>query len=454
MLHQSRQTDTPLQEGLPPGSSLLEGQYHIERVIRAGGFGVTYIARDSLERQVVVKECFPAGFCRRLGTEVAAQSPLQKKSYRNVLRHFLREAQWLERARHQNIVSVHQVFKENSTAYIAMDYVQGCDLHDLRHEQAVRVSPQLVRHIATQMLQALQSLHDKAILHRDIAPDNILIDKLDQVMLIDFGAACSLEDGQDTALSAILSVKDGYSAHELYRPNIAHRPACDIYALGATLYFLVTGETPVSSVKRLDAVTAGAEDPMALLAEGDWPYETAFLETIDKALSILPGARYQSAAEWCASLPEPLHRPVQTEEPQVHSASAVSATAGIESAIADLVSASEATVLNPRVHPAAAPVLPVQDAPRQVVDLFGNPISDIDTWLEDQDRLARAKASQPLQQDLSPEVTRSPPRLQQSASVQPAASSRPEKRSLLHRVGGLFFGFSRRTTRDDYGDWA
>lgn len=101
---------------LPPGVTLLHGQYMIESYLVRGGFGVTYLARDSLERQVVIKECFPAAISCRVGDEVRPLRSEQTRQYNSILRHFLREARRLARLDHPNIVGVHQVFEENNTA--------------------------------------------------------------------------------------------------------------------------------------------------------------------------------------------------------------------------------------------------------------------------------------------------------------------------------------------------
>ncbi len=459
MLHQTSRSATVEQQELPTGHSLLQGQYQIEKQLIAGGFGVTYLARDSLDRQVVLKECFPAGFCHRDGTNVSAHTPRQSKSFRNILRHFLREAQWLARAQHQNIVAVHQVFKENNTAYIAMEFIDGCDLYELRLEQPSRVSPSLLNTITWQALQALGAVHALGILHRDVSPDNFLISPSDKLTLIDFGAACGEDPTEDTALSALLAVKDGYSAHELYQPNTPQRPTSDIYALGATLYFLVTAEAPPNSVIRLKAVTAGEPDPYALLVDGDWPYDRTFLATIDKALSILPGARYQSADEWFAVLPDvPLDFPCAHSSSQSSEAPLPSETVAAEPddalmySIADLVSqtnkALRGTPAIQRRHRAPKQEETL-DVPEQLVDIFGNPVSDIDSWLDEQDRIARATPS-PVPLGPSPQPQR---QLRPKTAVTPLADVTDVPLTMSQKLLS-FLGWDASQARSErYGDW-
>lgn len=379
---------------LPFGHSLLQGQYRIERELMAGGFGITYLARDSLDRQVVIKECFPTGFCIREGVKVATHSPYRAKSFKNILRHFLREAQWLAHAKHDNIVSVHQVFKENGTAYIAMDCIDGCDLVTLCGDDPKRLDQTLLSHLLQQALQALSVLHSQGVLHRDVSPDNFLIDDRDHLTLIDFGAACGMQGETDTALGAMLSVKDGYSPHEFYQPDMPQRMSCDLYALGATLYFLVTGAPPADAQRRLKAVTAGYADPCPLLEDGDWPFAPEFLRAIDKAMSILPGMRFQTAAEWMDWLPDQLPNfvaadpmPVAPRIPTIEGKSIIP-----EAVISDLVATTNKQLVpgHGQTPPPDKRATQEPDTPPQMVDIFGEPVVDVDQWLEAQDQMARS----------------------------------------------------------------
>ncbi|MCB4456781.1 serine/threonine protein kinase [Leisingera sp. McT4-56] len=383
---------------LPCGVKLLQGQYQIERPLISGGFGITYLARDSLERRVVIKECFPAGLCRRDGHEVAPAAPEHAKSCRNVLRAFLREAHLLARAEHPGIVGVHQVFKENQTAYIAMEFIDGLDLLTIREEQPERLTAPLLRQILDQALEALGCLHGLGILHRDISPDNLLLGKDGTLTLIDFGAAAGSTPRDDTALPVLLAVKDGYSAHELYKPDLPQRPACDIYALGATFYYLITGEVPPGSQQRLTAVTAGNPDPCPPLLGGPWAADPALLATVDQAMSVLPAERFQSACAWAGMLAEcDAADPAPADADQPQAAAALADSGALDLAIADLVAATNSSLTpgQPRAaRPDPAPE-PAADRPCQMVNLFGEPVSDLEAWLAEEDALARRSKNAP-----------------------------------------------------------
>ncbi len=410
---------------LPFGHSLLQGQYRIERELMAGGFGITYLARDSLDRQVVIKECFPAGFCIREGVKVATHSPYRAKSFKNVLRHFLREAQWLARAQHDSIVTVHQVFKENGTAYIAMECIEGCDLVTLRSEEPARLDQELLSHLLVRALEAVSVLHTQGILHRDLSPDNFLIDAANHLTLIDFGAACGVQGGADTALGAMLSVKDGYSPHEFYQPDMPQRLSSDLYSLGATFYFLITGTPPPDAQARLKAVTAGYDDPCSLLEVGDWPFDAAFLRAIDKAMSILPGMRFQSAEEWADSLvlqawPALDAQPAtNTAQPPIETVEEAGTSPVPAAVISDLVAATNKQVTpgRPARTASTAAAMPAPKKPAQMVDMFGEPIGDVDQWLEAQDQMARRQI-EPVAEKSTP-----PRRREQRPSPQPAGGA-------------------------------
>ncbi len=155
---------------LKPGTALLRGQYTIEKFLRMGGFGITYLARDSLDRTVVIKECFPNAMCRRNGTRVAPRSRVQHNEFRSIVKLFVREAWSLSKLTHPNIVGVHQVFEDNETAYMALDFVDGLDLMHTIEDESLRLPPEQVRTILTKMLDAIGYVHNQDILHRDISP--------------------------------------------------------------------------------------------------------------------------------------------------------------------------------------------------------------------------------------------------------------------------------------------
>lgn len=402
MLHQSLSV-TPLlsdplaadlpeacdQDELPCGARLLQGQYQIEQALIAGGFGITYLARDSLDRRVVVKECFPGEICERVAGQVRPRGPAQLRTYKAVLRSFLREAHLLARSQHPNIVPVHQVFRENGTAYIAMDFIDGLDLLTLRETAPARITPQMIDSCLRQSLAALDFLHGQGILHRDISPDNLIWTSEDRLMLIDFGAACPILPDDARSADEPMAVKDGYSPHELYDRSNAARAASDLYALAATMVFLRRGEPPVTGPERLSAVTHGAADPMeALLAEA--AAESPLWHTMARALSILPKDRFATAQDWLAALPEAralvAKTPAPAEAPSDLQPQLLSRIASLVAETNGNLTAGLPKVLQP--EPVIDPEAEARNKPKPV-DLFGQPISDLQAWLSEQDSAPR-----------------------------------------------------------------
>lgn len=283
---------------LKPGTKLLHGQYEIERFLNAGGFGITYLAKDSLDRKIVIKECFPGAFCRRSKTIVQARSRAHQPELKSIVRLFVQEARSLAKLDHPNIVGVHQVFEDNDTAYMALDFVEGRDLLDTLEDPNHGLNPAQIKSILTDILGAVGFIHDQSILHRDISPDNILIDGNLRPVLIDFGAAREQATKQSRVLSALRVVKDGYSPQEFYIAGSEQSPSSDLYALGASFYHLIANEVPPNSQARLAAIATGEKDPYVTLSEKAKGYDNDFVMAIDKSLKVLPKDRVQSAQEW------------------------------------------------------------------------------------------------------------------------------------------------------------
>ncbi|WP_371224879.1 serine/threonine protein kinase [Roseovarius sp. 2305UL8-3] len=400
-------------DDLPSGQQLLYGQYVIEHHMIDGGFGMTYLAKDSLDRKVVIKECFPSSVCNRINGEVRPRKPNYQEQYQSVIRNFLREALRMAKFDHPNIVKVHQVFQENNTAYIAMDYVDGMDLLSMLDIDPGRLTDAVITKLLRDTLNALDHVHDLGMLHRDISPDNLLLDAHDRLTLIDFGAAREEAVRQTRALSTIMSVKDGYSPHEFYYNDGAQRPSSDIYSVGATFYHLITGFAPPDCQKRVAALNSEKADPYKSLLEWDWPFEKSFLQAIDKALSIPQDERFQSAREWLEVLDNPqapsVEKPMTTNAVprKVQTASVVAehtseAPAKVEAEIefepelaAKISSLVEDT--NSKVKQGQPGDLKKgmmgevekEEEPQPLVDIFGQPIEDIDKWLKEQDKMLK-----------------------------------------------------------------
>lgn len=293
-----------ISDELPPGTKLSNGTYTIVQHLKSGGFGITYLATDTLARRVVIKECFPGSVCFRASRTVRARSRVYAPNVANLVEKFVAEAHSLAKLSHPNIVKVHQVFKENDTAYMALDYVEGQDLLDVMANSTVALTPAGVRSTLLKLLDAVGAVHEKGILHRDISPDNILIDAKRNPILIDFGAAREQERTESPA-STVHVVKDGYSPQELYLTGGGDQgPWSDLYSLAASFYHVITGEAPANSQTRLAALASNTTDPCVPLSGRFDAYEPALLAAIDKAMSVLPRQRMQTARQWVSAITE------------------------------------------------------------------------------------------------------------------------------------------------------
>ena len=233
-----------------PIGSLLVHQYKILMHIGAGGFGKTYLVEDQLGAKKVVKEFFMSSMCTRDTTTQSISISINenKKVFQQHLARFKDEARRIYSLSHPNIVKVSALFDENDTAYYVMDYIEGESLTQKCHKMKLSES-QIMRYL-DQLLSALDYIHSRGLTHLDIKPSNIMIDQNDNVVLIDFGAsklfnAQSVNKTMNTSMAPPYT--PGYAPIEQENGNAKDLgPHCDIYALGATLYYLYTGEKPAS----------------------------------------------------------------------------------------------------------------------------------------------------------------------------------------------------------------
>ncbi len=283
---------------LTPGTQLCYGQYVVEKYLNSGGFGVTYLARDSLGRQVVIKECYPNAMCCRAGDMVRLRSESYVSDFKCVVELFEKEARALAHLQHPNVVGVHQIFKDNGTAYMALDYVEGLDLLDVHEKTPEVLTAERLVALLKSLLKALTYVHENGILHRDISPDNILLDHTKTPVLIDFGAAREGATRASRILSRVHTVKDGYSPQEFYVAGSNQSPSSDLYALAATFYHLMTGAPPTNSNLRLAAVAENRPDPFVPLMGRCPDFEPAFLTSIDTCLNLFSKDRLESASVW------------------------------------------------------------------------------------------------------------------------------------------------------------
>ena len=302
---------------LPPGT-ILAGKYFLGKVIGEGGFGITYLAWEmNLEVPVAVKEYFPSGLATRdtqltggKSKTVSVMAGDQGHYYQSGLRSFEQEARNL--AKFQNlpgVVSVKDLFFENQTAYLAMEYIPGITMKQYLRSKGNRLDERTVLRLMRPVLESLDKVHRSGIIHRDISPDNILITADQKVTLIDFGAA-RMASGNDGKSMTIL-LKHGYAPVEQYQSKGRQGPWTDVYAICATMYRMISGKVPEEAVDRIENDRV---KPLTMLArEENFQVSRRVSDVIQKGLSVSASHRYQNVR----SLIQELYEEPQTVQPPV-----------------------------------------------------------------------------------------------------------------------------------------
>jgi serine/threonine protein kinase len=290
---------------LPPRSplqlkprTLLREQYLIGRALGDGGFGITYLSWDlGLESRLAIKEYMPNGVAGRSGGEskVVPYTEQTKQEFEWGLDRFLEEARTLKKfSNHPGIVAVDTVFKDNGTAYLVMEFLDGVTFEEFLARRGGKITFETAMRVVLPSMDALAAVHAEGILHRDISPDNIYLTRAGKVKLIDFGAARNALGQKSRNLSIIL--KEGYAPEEQYRASGIQGPWTDVYAMAATLYHAITGRIPQPALDRQ------AQDKLQWPSQMQIQIEPRVEAALMKALSIKASDRFQSMEDFKAAL--------------------------------------------------------------------------------------------------------------------------------------------------------
>ena len=242
---------------LKPGT-ILDGKYLVGEMLGQGGFGITYIGFDLLlEQKIAIKEYFPmsTGMVSREGrsTVVWSDAVMQKSGVEKGFDSFLKEARKMAKLRSvPSVVGVNSVFIQNETAYIVMDFIEGETLLKKLQREGPMDYGTCVS-LMTPIMQALSEVHKHGIIHRDISPDNIMVQNDGRLILLDLGAAKDLDiQGKDGNLqSSQMVAKQGFSPVEQYGRDGKIGSWTDVYAMAATIYYCCTGILPPTAVDRI-----------------------------------------------------------------------------------------------------------------------------------------------------------------------------------------------------------
>ena len=281
-----------------PRNTVLHGRYEIRDVIAEGGMGIVYLGYDPvLETKVSIKEYFPRRYAMRIPEEVSLQIYAGSSSeiFRTELDKFIKEARTLARfGALDSIVSVKDFFYENETGYMVMEYVEGETVKQLVEREG-RMEPLSVLRLMKPVLDCLSVIHREKLLHRDIAPDNLILREDGRLVLIDFGTARFLRADDEQTMT--IYYKSGYSAGEQYAPHTEKGPYTDVYGICTTMYFMLTGVSPEESVRRIlhDRVV-----PLSQYRDIDLPDSAK--KAIEKGMAVDIQKRYADVELLCKDL--------------------------------------------------------------------------------------------------------------------------------------------------------
>jgi len=258
------QNDINNQNILPVGTTLKNGQYRIVRHLKSGGFGNTYVVEDtSFHERSAMKEFFihAKGVNTRSGKSVTVSNPVNEDDFLLYKRKFIHEIQRLRELHNRHVVRIYDDFEENNTAYYVMEFIDGESLTDRLSRTGRAMTEAEVTDVLRQVLNALTEVHGKGFVHADITPNNIMIDKSGNVVLIDFGSTKEVEEGNHRSTLAAMTRTPGYTPQEQLDGDVSRMgPWSDFYALGVTLFRLLTLESPLELKDKEEEAFAPYQD--------------------------------------------------------------------------------------------------------------------------------------------------------------------------------------------------
>lgn len=288
----------------------LIGRYVIQEVLGQGGFGITYLGIDKLYgNKVAIKEYYPQKIAMRKAQYedvVTVTSIEEKNNYDKGKKRFLDEAQVMARFnKNEGIVKILDFFEANNTAYIVMEYLEGITLKQYLGKYGVLQFRNLIE-MMLPLLEALIEIHSQGLIHRDISPDNIMVQHNGKLKLMDFGAARDYTESGNKSLTVIL--KPGYAPPEQYQTHGVQEPWTDIYALCATIYKCLTGITPPDAIARV------MDDKFKEPDQLDGKLSPDIKKILWKGMNIFPEERYQDIVEFGEDVCDALFIPEENKK--------------------------------------------------------------------------------------------------------------------------------------------
>jgi serine/threonine protein kinase len=288
-----------------PAGTVIAG-YRIVRVLGAGGFGITYEGESPVTgRRVAIKEFFPRGIASRKGATEIIYAERDSELVSWALKRFESSTTEQCRLKHPNIVEVFHYLADNDTGYMFMDYVEGKTFEQWLRDRPNLPTPEEIRPILEPVIEALDYLHSMNFIHRDIAPDNIMITADGRPVIIDFGAIKVIENRtllQAKTVHSFMVGKQHYSPPEQTREGETLDARADIYALGAVFYRALAGKPPADTEERARKIAFGEGDSLIPLSEAAPHVPENFAKTIERALSFRASERQSTIEEFREAL--------------------------------------------------------------------------------------------------------------------------------------------------------
>lgn len=320
--------------------TMLNNKYMIGKVLGEGGFGITYLGYDTtLEMKIAIKEYYPAGHVSREVSStnmVSAFSGSSADFYKSGKEKFIKEARTLAKFSNlPGIVSVRDFFEENNTSYIIMEYLDGKTLKTHLKQMGGTLSVQETLEKMGPIIRSLEEVHKQGLIHRDISPDNIMIQSNGTMKLLDFGAARMVNgNNQEKSLSVML--KPGYAPEEQYRTHGNQGPWTDLYAICGTIYKCLTGKTPVEAMERMRSDSLMPPSAYGVRLE---PYQE---QALMKGLAVYAELRYASLDDFYQAM-------YFGKQPMVNNAGVI------------MNGGAQGVAQNPGMNEDSVTVMPVQD---------------------------------------------------------------------------------------------
>lgn len=396
-----------------------QNRYLIGKALGEGGFGITYLGWDLQQGiKVAVKEYFPSGYVTRVAgnNQVIINSKQNQAASNRGLKRFVEEARALAKIKNLNgVVNVRDFFSANGTAYIVMEFLDGVSLKKYLQRRGGKVGADEILTIMRPVMDSLTQVHKIGLIHRDISPDNILITKYNEVKLIDFGASkYSNPDGR--SLSIVL--KQGFAPPEQYDTHGEQGPWTDVYALGVTIYFAITGVLPPESIRIMmgkEAIKRPSEMGIAI----DAGVENALM----KALAVDKKKRYQDVQQMINGLynpraPRKTVAAATTPPPATPKKSVIPRTAMGVSTEKPIEPASKPAAVKPEAKPTpAAKPEAVKPTPARATTPTAKPATEVKPIAKPTDKPAAKPTT------VKPEVKPTPAPVAKPAAAKPAAKS-------------------------------